>query len=152
MEIRKARKEDFEACIAIARSLPEWFDEKELTEISRHILSLPTYLVEDAGVQAFVIIEDKPSETVEIMHFAVSRDQQRSGLGTKLLEYIEKEYSGKTYVEVKTLDESAEYEPYVSTRSFYKKNGFVKVNVIDPYPGWSPGNPCAVYVKNIKCR
>ncbi len=152
MEIRKARKEDFDSCIAIAKELPEWFDVKELSEISKHILSLPTYLVEDAGVQAFVILEDKSSETVEIKHFAVLRDRQRSGLGTKLLEHIEKEYSEKIYIEVKTLDESAEYEPYVSTRSFYEKNGFVKVDVIEPYPGWSPGNPCAVYVKNIKCR
>jgi ribosomal protein S18 acetylase RimI-like enzyme len=149
MEIRKAKKEDFKSCLAISRSLPEWFEEKELSEIHRQILSLPTYLIEDVGILAFVIIEDKDTETVEIKHLAVSRDHQRSGLGTKLLEYIEKEYSKKTYVEVKTLDESAEYEPYVSTRSFYEKNGFTKVKVIDPYPGWSLGNPCAVYRKSI---
>ena len=149
MEIRKAKKEDFKSCLAISRSLPEWFEEKELSEIHRQILSLPTYLIEDVGILAFVIIEDKATETVEIKHLAVSRDHRRSGLGTKLLEYIEKEYSKKTYIEVKTLDESAEYEPYVSTRSFYEKNGFTKVEVIDPYPGWSLGNPCAVYRKSI---
>lgn len=149
MEIRKAKKEDFDDCIAIAKALPEWFDEKEILEISNHLLCLPTFIIKNDGIQAFAILEDKSPETVEIKHLAVARNHQRSGLGTELLKYIEEEYPNKTYIEVKTLDEGADYEPYVSTRSFYEKNGFVKVDVIDPYPGWSRGNPCAVYRKMI---
>lgn len=150
MKIRKAQKEDFEACIAIAKNLPEWFDEKEVLEISEHLLNLPTFLmIENKEIKAFAILENKSAEAIEIKHFAVSRDCHRSGLGTQLLKYIEQKYQDKTYIEVKTLDASADYEPYVGTRSFYEKNGFVKVDVIDPYPGWSPGNPCAVYRKTL---
>jgi N-acetylglutamate synthase-like GNAT family acetyltransferase len=149
MEIRKAKKEDFEACTVIAKGLPEWFEQNEISEITNDITTLPTFVIDDGEIQAFAVMEDKYAETVEIKHFAVAKNHHRSGMGTILLKYIEKEYSDKTYIEVKTLDASADYEPYVGTRSFYEKNGFVKVEVINPYPGWSPGNPCAVYKKSI---
>lgn len=151
MKIRKAKKEDLESCIAIARDLSEWFDAKEIQEISKNILSFPTFIIEDDGIQAFAILENKSADTVEIKHFAVARNRQHMGLGTKLIGYIESEYSDKEYIEVKTLDESADYAPYKNTRAFYEKNGFVKIEVIDSYPGWEPGNPCAVYLKKI-CR
>jgi hypothetical protein len=49
-------------------------------------------------------------------------------------------------VEVKTLDASAGYEPYVATRAFWERRGFVRIDCIDPLPGWQPGNPAAIYV------
>ena len=49
-------------------------------------------------------------------------------------------------VEVKTLDVSAGYEPYVSTRAFWERRGFRQIDCIDPLPGWQPGNPSAIYV------
>jgi hypothetical protein len=54
-----------------------------------------------------------------------------------------------TMVEVKTLDASSGYEPYVATRAFWEARGFVQVDRIDPLPGWNPGNPCAIYVRAI---
>ena len=56
---------------------------------------------------------------------------------------------GVTMVEVKTLDASAGYEPYVATRGFWEGRGFVQVDCIDPLPGWEPGNPAAIYVRSI---
>ena len=47
---------------------------------------------------------------------------------------------------VKTLNESAEYEPYERTRSFYKKFGFVvPIEVFKTY--WNEGNPCLFSTK-----
>jgi hypothetical protein len=54
--------------------------------------------------------------------------------------------SGVLVVEVKTLDESAGYEPYVATRAFWEARGFVQVDCVDPLPGWRPGNPSAIYI------
>ena len=54
--------------------------------------------------------------------------------------------TGVEVVEVKTLDASAEYEPYVATRAFWEARGFVQVDCIDPLPDWQPGNPAAIYV------
>lgn len=36
---------------------------------------------------------------------------------------------------------------YARTRKFYEQRGFHLLEEIDPYPGWDPGNPCAIYVK-----
>lgn len=47
---------------------------------------------------------------------------------------------------MKTLDRSAGYEPYESTRAFWERRGYVQVDRIDPMPGWQQGNPCARYV------
>jgi N-acetylglutamate synthase-like GNAT family acetyltransferase len=150
MKIRLAGKNDFKSCVVIAKSLPEWFDENEVLEISKHLFTLKTFVVvENEEVLAFAILEDKYKDTIEIKHLAVSRSHQHAGIGTNLISYIEKSCPDKTNIEVKTLDESADYEPYMSTRSFYEKNGFKKAEVIDPHPGWGPGNPCAVYKKTI---
>jgi hypothetical protein len=53
---------------------------------------------------------------------------------------------GLAVVEVKTLDASSSYEPYVATRAFWSAMGFVQIDCIDPLPGWQPGNPSAILV------
>jgi hypothetical protein len=54
--------------------------------------------------------------------------------------------TGVQLIEVKTLDASAGYAPYESTHAFWRKDGFVQVDTIDPLPGWRPGNPAAIYI------
>jgi hypothetical protein len=43
---------------------------------------------------------------------------------------------GIVMVEVKTLDATAGYEPYIATRAFWERRGFVQIDCIDPLPGW----------------
>jgi len=38
----------------------------------------------------------------------------------------------------------------VATRGFEAHRGFVPVDTIDPLPGWSPGNPAAIYVAALR--
>ena len=54
--------------------------------------------------------------------------------------------NGVRIVEVKTLDRSAGYAPYEATLAFWERRGFIQVDMIDPLPGWQPGNPAAIYV------
>jgi N-acetylglutamate synthase-like GNAT family acetyltransferase len=147
MNIRKATQNDNPLCLEIAKALPEWFDEKGIIEIGDDLIKCPTYVYDSGGILAYVCILAKSDKAVEIKQLAVRRDSQRNGIGTKLLEYVEKEIAPNKIIEVKTLDESCDYQPYEQTRSFYVKNGFSKVEVVDPYPGWSPGNPCAIYIR-----
>lgn len=56
---------------------------------------------------------------------------------------------GVVLVEVKTLDATAAYEPYVATRAFWEHRGFHQIDSIDPLPGWQPGNPSAIYVASL---
>jgi hypothetical protein len=56
--------------------------------------------------------------------------------------------NNKQFLTVKTLDESAVYEPYNSTRAFYKKEGFIPLEVFTTY--WNEENPCLFLVKAIR--
>ena len=56
----------------------------------------------------------------------------------------EQEYK---FLTVKTLDESAVYEPYNATRAFYKKEGFYPLEVFTCV--WDEENPCLFMVKEI---
>jgi hypothetical protein len=49
---------------------------------------------------------------------------------------------------VKTLDESAEYEPYNKTRAFYQKMGFIPLEVFTTF--WNEENPCLFMAKYLK--
>ena len=56
---------------------------------------------------------------------------------------------GIALIEVKTLAATADYAPYEKTRRFYELGLFL-IETIDPFPGWEPGNPCAIYVKILQ--
>lgn len=79
---------------------------------------------------------------------AIQAPLRRGGVGTLLLDRVMRDLaeSGREVVEVKTLDASAGYEPYLATRAFWERHGFVQIDTIDPLPGWQPGNPAAIYV------
>jgi GNAT superfamily N-acetyltransferase len=83
---------------------------------------------------------------------AVRAGQRGRGLGTVLLDRMLSDLAseGVSVVEVKTLDRSAGYPPYEVTRAFYERRGFIQVDVIDPLPGWQPGNPAAIYVAALR--
>jgi hypothetical protein len=67
-------------------------------------------------------------------------------LGATLVDHVLDELSADSVqiVEVKTLDPSADYEPYDATRAFWLARGFIQLDTIDPLPGWPPGNPAAI--------
>jgi hypothetical protein len=52
--------------------------------------------------------------------------------------------------EVKTLADTHQDPGYSKTRNFYKKLGFVPLEIIHPYPGWGEDNPCQIFVKCLK--
>jgi ribosomal protein S18 acetylase RimI-like enzyme len=80
---------------------------------------------------------------------AIKPENQHKGYGSKMIDFITTELKneGVRLLEVKTLAPGTGYTPYEATRNFYEKSGFMLMDIIDPYPGWEPGNPCALYVK-----
>ena len=55
---------------------------------------------------------------------------------------VENDYK---FLTVKTLDESAAYEPYNATRAFYNKEGFYPLEVFTTF--WDEENPCLFMIK-----
>lgn len=83
----------------------------------------------------------------DIYTLGVLREYHRQKIGQRLVEkytsYCKNE--GYRFLTVKTLDESAEYEPYNGTRAFYLSEGFYPLEVFTTI--WNEENPCLFLVK-----
>jgi GNAT superfamily N-acetyltransferase len=143
-----------EACLAIARALPDYFTADAVSQMRRDLAEHTVYVSEDhAGlaeaVAGFAVVERKSVVVAELLWMAVHPARQGQGHGARLLAAIVERLraGGATLLEVKTLGPDAAYPPYERTRRFYERRGFVHLDTVDPYPGWDLGNPCAIYVK-----
>lgn len=148
MNIRLAKKSEFSDCMKIVNGLTDWFDEDDAKAIEEAIHSLPVYIyIDNNRIIGFACINNKFNNAIEIEYLAVNINNRDKGIGTEIINFIENTIAKNMPIEVKTLDEGRDYEPYSKTRAFFEKNGFVKIEVIYPYPGWSEGCPCAIYIK-----
>ena len=148
-EIRAATEEDGTACAGIVRELPDHFTPDVPEKVIRDLAAYSGWVSVDAGeVVGFVVVERRSERAAEILWIAVRAADRGSGIGTALLERVIAELAadGLVLLEVKTLDRSADYEPYEATAAFYERRGFVQIDTIDPFPDWEPGNPAAIYV------
>ncbi len=142
-------KGDADACVGILVRLPEYFTpdthDEARTGLAKH---LAWVAAEADSIEGFILVEHRYPTAAEITIAAVTPERRGAGIGTLLVERAldHLREMGVTLVEAKTLDESAGYEPYVATRAFWERRGFVQIDCIDPLPGWQPGNPSALYV------
>jgi len=148
IRVRPRLPNELNACIEIVRGLPEFFTPDALDTIRNDFGQHQGWTATDDGVLGFAIVDRRSSTTAEILWAAVHRDRRGTGIGTLLIEHVLDKLAqdGVVLVEAKTLDRSAGYGPYESTRAFWERRGFVQIDRIDPMPGWQPGNPCALYV------
>lgn len=148
MTVRKFTENDTNRCNEIVDGLSDWFDKNEIAEIKRKFRVIPTYVCEKEGsIFGFMSVREKYKSVLELENLGVDITRQGCGAGTELLKFVEDELASGKIIMVKTLDNSSDYAPYIKTRKFYEKNGFVKIEVISPYPSWTDDCPCAIYVK-----
>jgi GNAT superfamily N-acetyltransferase len=151
--IRRMVSQDVPAVVAIVVSLPEYFTEDAARQVGRDCSSHDTWVLTDSDqIAGFTVTERKSASGAEILWMAVAPGRRGRGIGTVLLNHVLDDLAGTEVrlVEVKTLDRSAGYPPYASTRAFWERRGFVQVDTIDPLPGWEPGNPAAIYVAALQ--
>jgi ribosomal protein S18 acetylase RimI-like enzyme len=120
--------------------------------MSRDLTSHEVWVRErDDAVVGFLVVKRKVSPVLEILWLAVAPEMQGQGHGTALIGTLRDQArrDGIVALSVKTLAATVESPRYARTRAFYERLGFVLVEVIDPYPGWSPGNPCSLYIKIV---
>lgn len=150
MEIIQGNRTHIEDCLRIARNLPQYFTQDATKNLSKDISTHQLFVAVDSSeVRGFIILIQKSPFVAEISWLAVHPEHQHKGYGSSLVEFIATKLknTGVKLLEVKTLSPGTDYLPYENTRRFYDKSGFLLMDIIDPYPGWEPGNPCAVYVK-----
>ena len=124
--------------------------ESAITRMSQDMASQSLYVATHMDeVVGFAVMDCKSNHAAEISWMAVQPEYQRQGIGSALVDRIagDSVFEGVILLEVKTLSADVDYPPYEKTRRFYEKVGFIHLDTIDPYPGWEPGNPCAIYVK-----
>ena len=151
--LRDARAGDVEGCVAVLVALPDYFTPSTHDEVRRELTVGAAWVAEDGGeIVGFVLVEQRYPTSAEITFAAVVRDRHRQGIGSRLVDtcLAALDARGVRYVEVKTLDARAGYEPYVATRAFWERHGFVQLDCIDPLPGWDAGNPAAIYVRGLR--
>lgn len=139
---------DTGGCAAIVLGLPEYFTDDVGEKIATSRTHPAWVVTNSGGLAGFVIVDRRSVRAAEILWMAVAAELRGSGVGTLLLDHVLGDLvkDGLQLVEVKTLDASTGYEPYLATRTFWERRGFVQVDTLDPLPGWQPGNPAAIYV------
>lgn len=145
-------REHIDSCLQIGRSLPEHFNSNSLKEMKHSLLEDTLYVaVEKEEVTGFLIVRNKGKEVVEISWLAVDPARQGGGVGRALVGRIEEDLTvqGVRMLMVKTLAEEANYPPFEATRRFYERAGFLRLETIDPYPGWD-GDPAVIYAKALR--
>jgi len=141
---------NIDACLAIARELHGYFTEQGMATMGRDLRAHLLYVAKASNeVVGFVTIQHKNNHIAEISWIAVKLEHQRQGIGSALVDRVANDLrsQGIRVLEVKTLAADVDYFPYEKTRRFYEKTGFMHLETVEPYPGWEPGNPCAIYVK-----
>ena len=149
VEVRAATADDVAGCQVVVRGLPDFFTPDVPDTVAADMAHHESWVVTAGGeVVGFAGVDRRSPTAVELLWAAVADRRRGWGLGTRLFEHelAVLAAGGVRLVEVRTLDASAGYAPYEATRGFWEARGFVQVDRIDPYPGWQPGNPCAIYV------
>jgi len=137
--------------LKIMHSLPAWFSPPEDIERKAVIHRGYPFIAAYHGGDpiGFAALKIHNAYTVDIYNLGVMEKYHRQGAGGRLIEEAERfcAAGGYVFLTVKTLDASAEYEPYERTRSFYRKAGFVPLEVFTTF--WNEENPCLFMAKYL---
>ena len=138
-------------CDKILRKLPDWFgNEKAITDYTADVQNMPFYAAYDGETAiGFVALKEHNPFTSEVCVMGILNEYHRHGIGHQLIKacvtHCKTEY--KKFLTVKTLDSSAEYEPYDRTRNFYSAMGFIPLEMFPLH--WDKDNPCLFLAKYI---
>jgi GNAT superfamily N-acetyltransferase len=153
VSVRRGTPEDIEGAVAVLAALPEFFTPDTHAALREGwVAHEPWVAIDGDAVVGLALVERRYPASAEITYAAVLPQLRSGGIGTALVTTLLDDLvaDGVAIVEVKTLDESAGYEPYAATRAFWGRCGFVQVDCIDPLPGWQPGNPSAIYAAALR--
>lgn len=138
--------------LKIMNALPKWFNPPDdIDKKSIMHMEYPFFTVYDEDTPiGFLALKIHNEYTAEIFNMGILENHHRNGTGSELVNYVQKYCidKGFTFLTVKTLDSSAIYEPYNQTRNFYRKLGFIPLEVFTTY--WDEKNPCLFLAKHLE--
>ena len=125
--IRPVDAADRAPVLALARGLEEWFNQAGLVQMERDLATHRGFVAVDGGrVIGFLTLRRIDPESADLSWLAVRRESQRRGVGTALLHAatVRLRSEGVRRLEVSTVGDGLDYEPYARTRAFYRARGF----------------------------
>lgn len=135
MPIREARPEDHDEIIFLIQKLSEWFTrEAREKEIPFHLHSHRGFVAEKSDKIVGFITLDSDFGEAKIGWIGVHPENQREGIGKRLVNKVEKEFKniGAKKLRVDSVGEKeAEGTPYEGTIKFYKALGFKAEEVVE---------------------
>ena len=144
-------EEKSRTCLAILRSLPEWFGvESAVLGYASSVKPLPFFAAREGTRNiGFIALQRNTPSAMEIHVMDVLKEYQRHGLGTALLAQAERHAreAGVDFLTIKTLDESVSDGFYEKTRRFYLKAGFKPLAIFPLH--WNKENPCLFMAKSL---
>ena len=133
LHIRCIIQEDHTAIVEMAKALHQWFTELGVQHIARDLqVQKGLVALKDESTAGFVTYAITVDEKVaELTWIAVHPEFHRKGIGGCLVKALEEVLMkpGVSALEVSTVADSVEYEPYARARSFYHALGFSDVRV-----------------------
>lgn len=148
--IKKTKK--YNEALKIAKGLPNYFTKEGIKKIKSDLRKSIVYgLFQDNKFIGFISYKKFNKDVIELEWLAIKKEFQNNGLGTKIVKESLNQI-GKNFkiCKVKTLAEISNNKGYKKTRNFYKKLGFISLEIIQHFPGWKKDNPCQIFVKFLK--
>lgn len=151
LTVKQVENEDekTKVTLAVMNALPECFSPPE-DIVNKSVIhrEYPFFVAYDGDTAiGFVALKMHNEYTADIYNLGILKEYHRRGIGHKLMETCTQfcKERGYRFLTVKTLDESAVYEPYNGTRAFYRKEGFYPLEVFTCI--WDEENPCLFMIK-----
>lgn len=129
MKLQKANIKEKKEALAIARDLKEWFNKEGIKNMKIDFeLNNVTVAIDRNKVVGFLCYTSYCGKML-LMWMGVKKESHRKGAGEKLLKWLENEAKKLKLhsIEVETLPDEDDYEPYRQTRAFYYKHGFKRI-------------------------
>ena len=149
-QIREMEDGDKHAVIELAKSLTKFFPEDVVELIAASLNKRPVLIgVVGKEVIGFLIFALRDSKTAEIVWMGVNEDYHGLGLGSLMLDTLERrmEQAGVTKLIASTLSYTVKYKPFEKVRTFYYHRGFTSMGIQNNY--YEDGMDRLILVKNI---
>jgi ribosomal protein S18 acetylase RimI-like enzyme len=138
------------AIVEIARSLTQFFPEDVVELISGSLNKKPV-LVGLLGeeVIGFLVYTPRDSQTAEIIWMGVKEEYHGLGLGSLMLDTLEKTLAeqGIRKLVASTLSYTVKYKPFEKVRTFYYNRGFASLGIQNNY--YDDGIDRLILVKDL---
>lgn len=148
--IRSMQPGDKEAILDLSRSLTSFFPDDVIPMISAGLDKDPVLVGElESEIVGFLVYAIRDPHTAEIIWVGVKEEYHGLGLGSMLLESLERllERNGIKKLVASTLSYTVNYKPFEKVRTFYYHRGFKSLGIQSNY--YDDGVDRLILLKNL---